>query len=587
MTSDAIPAKQWQREELDLLQVITQEILSTLDLQELLWKVVREVCERLELDFVSVALLREGRELAFRAAHGRNRNEDEGEFLRWGSDVVIPIDHGIVGRAARMRQTQVVGDVLLDADYVEVEFLSSTRSELAVPVLRGDRVIGVLDVQSNAKDGFSEPLVRQVERLAPLVGVAIENARALAHLEARNRQLQLSEAVSRIAVGATDVEDLASRVSVKLREALAVDYVGLSRLRQQAGYLELVGSAAEPGLLSDVPRNVALGEGLSGRAVRCACSLVFDAGVEPTRADALGSWSRSEIAVPLSMGGKPVGLIHLASREPERFGPEDAQLLEAVAGPVSHALANAVAMDKLEDLRAELSGMIVHDLRNPLMVVLTALRVLERIPEVQQDARCQRYLRNAGVAGDELLRLIGSLLDLHKLESGELSLQRTTFSLGDVVTRVVANNRILAEVEEVSLHQELDSDVSPVRADLDLVLRTVENLVGNALKFTPAGGTVRVGVRRASQEELATRQVMSSSGVLLEVVDSGEGIPLEEQERIFEKFGVVKSRKHRVKVSTGLGLALCKRVVTAHGGRIWVDSDPGAGARFAFILPAG
>ena len=90
-------------------------------------------------------------------------------------------------------------------DYVEVDFLPSTRSELAVPMLRGERVLGVLDVQSDAVDGFSDLLVRQVERLAPLVGVAIENARALAHLEERNRHLQLSEAVSRIAVGATDL----------------------------------------------------------------------------------------------------------------------------------------------------------------------------------------------------------------------------------------------------------------------------------------------------------------------------------------------------------------------------------------------
>jgi signal transduction histidine kinase len=242
-------------------------------------------------------------------------------------------------------------------------------------------------------------------------------------------------------------------------------------------------------------------------------------------------------------------------------------------------------MDRLEQLRGELSGMIVHDLRNPLMVVLTALRVLDRVPAVQEDSRCQRYLRNASVAGDELLRMIGSLLDLQKLESGEIKLQRTVFSLGDVVARVVAGSQILAEVEEVDLDAEILPEIPPVRADLDLVLRTVENLVGNAVKFTPAGGRVRARVRAATPEELSVRNLAARTGVLVEVVDSGEGIPEEDQERIFEKFGVVESRKRRVKVSTGLGLAMCKLVIVAHQGVIWVESRPGAGSRFAFILP--
>jgi signal transduction histidine kinase len=125
-----------------------------------------------------------------------------------------------------------------------------------------------------------------------------------------------------------------------------------------------------------------------------------------------------------------------------------------------------------------------------------------------------------------------------------------------------------------------------VRADLDLVLRTVENLVGNALKFTPSGGGVQVAVRPADAAELDRHLAGVARGVLVEVRDSGEGIPLGDQLRIFEKFGVVESRRRRVKVSTGLGLALCKLVVTAHGGAIWVDSQLGQGSRFAFILPA-
>ncbi len=580
------PARVTRRQdaELELYQAITQELLSTLHLEELLWKVVRVVARRLGFDFVCVALFQNERELLFRAAHGGGKDEER-LYQERARDLTLPVDTGLTGRAVHTGQTVLASDVSTDPDYVAVDFLPDTRSELCVPVSRGGRVLGVIDAQSAHVDAFDETVVQQLERVASLVGLAIDNATAHERLEKRNQQLQLSEAVSRIAVGAVDVQDLASRVSVKLREHVGVEYVGVSRFNARDGALELAGSAAEPGFLDTPKRRWRLGEGLLGRVGRTRCTLVFDAAVEATRDDALSPQSQSEIAVPLTSAGKVVGGLHLASREPGFFEPTDAQVLEAVAGPIAHALANAVAMDRLEQLRSELSGMIVHDLRNPLMVVLTALRVLERVPGVQEDARCQRYLRNAGVAGDEVLRMVGSLLDLQKLESGELSLQCSEFSLADVVQRVVVNHRILAEVEEVELSQQIDAEVPAVTADLDLVLRAVENLVGNAVKFTPSGGEVRVAVRRAHPEELAAWRLGVPEGVLVEVVDSGDGIPAEDQERIFEKFGVVESRKRRVKVSTGLGLAMCKLVVTTHGGRIWVDSEVGKGARFAFILP--
>lgn len=572
--------------DLELLQAITQEILGTLRLRELLWKVVEEVGERLCIPFVCLALVRHDKEIVFHAAHG-GRADYRHIFEQSTHSFCTPISTGITGRAVRLRRTQVVEDVAKDPDYLAVPWMLGTHSEVSIPILLRGQVLGVLDVQSPEDQVLSPSVVSQLEYIAPLIGIAVENARAIDDLEDRNRQLRLSEAVSRIAVGASNVSDLANRVSVKIREELSVEYVGVSRIVARDGVLDLLGCALEPGFLGPVESRQRLGQGFLSRVVHSGCSLVFDSSVEPSREEALSNASQSELAVPLSSTGRVVGVLHLASVTSRRFDPEDAQLLEAVATPIAHALASAMAMDRIEQLRGELSGMIVHDLRNPLMVVLTALRVLERVPAVQEDSRCQRYLRNAGVAGDELLRMITSLLDLQKLESGELRLQRTVFSVGDVVARVVAGSQILAEVEEVDLQVSVLPDTPTVLADLDLVLRTVENLVGNAVKFTPAGGNVRVAVRAATAEELASRNIPNSVGVLVEVVDSGEGIPEEEQERIFEKFGVVESRKRRVKVSTGLGLALCKLVITAHQGAIWVESRPGAGARFVFLLPGG
>jgi len=567
-----------------LLQAIAQEILTTRDLKDLLWTVVRAVGDQLGIYYVSIALLEEGR-LVFRSAHGGGLDNKQ---LYAGRDVeamTLPAGRGLAGRAVRRRTTARSDDVFADAEYYAVDFLPDTRSEVAIPIVSHDRVLGVLDVQATDVAAFDERVIRQLELLAPLIGVALDNARIIDRLEDQNRQLALSAAVSRIAVGATDVEDLARRVCVRLREELSVQFVGVTVLDPTGKLLELVGCAMAPGFVTAPPTSWALEHRLLGRAVVSECTLVFDAAVEPSREGGFSDASQSEMAVPLMSAGKVVGVLHLVSTEGSRFDPDDAQVLEALSGPVAHALANAVALRRISELRNDLSSMIVHDVRNPLMVVLTALKVLERVPSVQQDSRCQRYLRNAGAAGDEVLRLVGSLLDIQKLESGELSLQLTQFSLGDVVARVVTNNRILAEVEEVTLDYRTEPDVPSVRADLDLVLRAVENLVGNAVKFTPSGGAVQVAVQPATREELDKHLPGVQRGVLLEVRDSGEGIPGEEQLRIFEKFGVVESRKRRVKVSTGLGLALCKLVVTSHGGAIWVDSQLGQGSRFALILP--
>ncbi len=579
MQADPSPESDFQ-----LLQAIAREILTARDPQELLWTIVRAVRKELGMYYVSIALHEEGR-LVFRAAAGGKLDIEQLFSTLSADEMTLPAGTGLVGRAVRERVTVCVDDVSTDADYYQTEFLGDTRSEVAIPIMSREEVLGVLDVQAVTRAAFDETAVRQLELLAPLIGVALENARVIGTLEDQNRQLALSAAVSRIAVGAADAEDLARRVSIRLREEFSVQYVGVSVLDSAGAVLQLVGSAMERGYVESPPSTWSLEHRLLGRAVSSRCTLVYDAEVEPSADGAFHPTSRCEIAVPLQSGGKVVGILHLVCDETGRFGPLDAQVLEALAGPVAHALSNAVALMRISQLRSDLSSMIVHDLRNPLMVVLTALKVLERVDAVQEDARCQRYLRNAGVAGDEVLRLVGSLLDIQKLESGELSLQLTRFGLGDVISRVIANNRILAEVEEVTLDYHAEPELPAVKADLDLVLRTVENLIGNALKFTPTGGVVQVSVRLATAEELSQKLSGVTAGMLVEVRDSGEGIPTEEQTRIFEKFGVVESRKRRVKVSTGLGLALCKLVVTTHGGVIWVDSQVGQGSRFAFILP--
>ena len=230
-------------------------------------------------------------------------------------------------------------------------------------------------------------------------------------------------------------------------------------------------------------------------------------------------------------------------------------------------------LQELEKLRDDLTHMIVHDLRTPLTSVIAGMMTLEVVGELNDD---QREVMNMAVDGGQtLLSMINDLLDVEKLESGSVQLDYVDLSADELVAAAVRQVASLAESKQITLVQETAAGLPPFRGDSDLLRRTLINLLGNAVKFTPAGGTVTVEAHlRADRQSIG-----------FAVRDTGEGIPAESFTRIFEKFGQVAARKAGRATSTGLGLAFCKLAVEAHGGRIGVESCPGDGSKFTFAVP--
>jgi len=220
-----------------------------------------------------------------------------------------------------------------------------------------------------------------------------------------------------------------------------------------------------------------------------------------------------------------------------------------------------------------LTAMIVHDLRTPLTVIIGALESLT-LPEGQP--LTEEFVPMALMSARRLLGMVNDLLDITKMESGEMKLELAAVSPQEIVQTAAQQAGYLAHEKGLHLTVEVASDVPRVRADEDKMIRTLVNLLSNAVKFTPEGGKVR----------LSARAVEGGKEVEFAVADTGEGIPPEWIERIFEKFGQVESRKSGRKMSTGLGLTFCKMVVEAHGGRIWVESELGQGSTFRLRVPA-
>jgi signal transduction histidine kinase len=226
---------------------------------------------------------------------------------------------------------------------------------------------------------------------------------------------------------------------------------------------------------------------------------------------------------------------------------------------------------ELENLRDGLTHMVIHDLRTPLTALSSGLSTMEacgELNEIQQEI-LEISLQGANTLG----AMINDLLDISKMEDGSLKLEYEELTATELIEAALQQVAPLAADKDLNLVTAIEPNAPPVQADRDKMLRTLVNLLGNAIKFTPQRGTVTIEVQH------------SDGSLTFCVHDTGEGIPEEAFERIFEKFGQVESRKAGKQMSTGLGLTFCKMAVESHGGRIWVESEIGAGSRFSFTLP--
>lgn len=225
----------------------------------------------------------------------------------------------------------------------------------------------------------------------------------------------------------------------------------------------------------------------------------------------------------------------------------------------------------VQRMKNEFISVVSHELRTPLTSIRGSLGLLASGQLGDLSAKGQRLLEIAVQNSDRLIRLINDILDIERIESGKVTLEKRDCCADELVAGAMEMVQAMAEKAGVALY----SHVQPVGlvADPDRITQTLTNLLSNAIKFSPSDSAVTVRVERTGQE------------VLFTVQDQGRGVPGDKQQAIFERFQQVDASDSREKGGTGLGLAICRSIVQQHGGRIWVESIPGAGATFCFTLP--
>ncbi len=281
---------------------------------------------------------------------------------------------------------------------------------------------------------------------------------------------------------------------------------------------------------------------------------------------------RSIIGVPLRVGDKCLGVIFLASIQPRVYGPEDLLVADEFGRRAALFLENARlhrAARRAIQARDDVLGVVAHDLRNPLgniAMQVELLRPLGNAPERRSRKPVERIQR----ATTRMNRLIQDLLDITRIEAGQLSIERAPVQVGRTVSEFVEAQTPLASSSSLELRLDLAPDLGEVFADRDRLLQVLENLVDNAVKFTRPGGRVTIGAAPRDDE------------VLFWVADTGPGIEAGDMPHLFDRFWQARRVGRQ---GAGLGLPIVKGIVEGHGGRIWVESQVGVGSTFFFTLP--
>jgi len=310
-------------------------------------------------------------------------------------------------------------------------------------------------------------------------------------------------------------------------------------------------------------------------------------GAEFVPVTAFQSW----LTMPIESEGQLWGALGFASLYAAHYAQDDLRIAHLLAIQLANAIRNAThfaeinslyskltqtyqELQRAEERRDDMMHMVVHDLRNPLNVINISLDLLRDLLQQQQVVDRFQSIDRARRASGHMSNLINDMLDFSKLEDQEYHAHFTLFPLTDLLTELATEWQLYASKEQKQLQLEWASDLPQIAADLRLIRRVLDNLLSNAFKFTLPGDTICLGARARLD------------GIEVYVTDSGPGIPVAYQQRIFDKFfQVTTMHGEPFSPGAGLGLAFCKLAVAVHGGAIWVESQEQQGSTFRFTLP--
>ncbi len=531
--------------ELATLNDIAAAVTSSLDPREIYHLVMEKINQFFRVDAGSLLMLdEETGELVF------VMTLEEGQEKLVG--LRVPAGMGIVGDVARTQQYAIVHDVDRDPRFyraVSDGIGYDVRSILCVPIVVKGRSIGVIELLNKRTGHFTEEEAIRLTRMAATIGIAIENAhlfqqvstvrdRFEAIVNSTNDGILMADMRGVIVAG----NPAAARIFHRSRESLIGCQLD-----------ELIGELMSRALVVEEP--TWLNEGALHRVIE------IELNDGPVR------YVRHTTLPVLDTAGMQIGRL---------------------------ALFEDIAKEReLARLREDYTGMLIHDLRAPLTAIMNGIMMMLRGLGGPVSEQQRELLQIAYQGSQTMLEMVNTLLDISKMEQGRMNLNLEPLSPYALVDEAIERLQASIQQRHINLVQDLAIGLPPIEADRDKIVRVLQNLIDNAVKFSPDGGMVTIGGRYLSFASdtaggvhpdlpLALPDMAAGEWLIFWVRDEGPGIPPQYHARIFEKFGQVQQQKSR---GTGLGLTFCKLAVEAHRGKIWLQSREGLGSTFAFALP--
>jgi signal transduction histidine kinase len=503
----------------------------------------------------------------------------------------------VAGRVALEGKSIHVADIDLDPELTLLQGpgVSRMRTVLGVPLLREGKPIGMLVMTRVKVEPFTDKQIELVSTFADQAVIAIENARLFDEVQARTEDLaeslqQQTATADVLKIISRSAFDLMTVLDTLLRSAVRLCEADQGTVAQRKGnrffrsvsfgfsdeFMEFVKDRpVEPG------RDTGTGRALLEGKVIHIPDVEADPDYTWKQAQKLGGF-RTMLGVPMLREGVPVGVLTLTRKEVRPFTDKQIELVATFADQAAIAIENVRLFDEIQDKSRQLADAsrhksqflanMSHELRTPLNAILgyTEL-VLDGIYGDTQ-GKMRDVLDRIQKNGRHLLGLINDVLDLSKIEAGQLSLALSDYSLKDVVQSVFSAVEPLAAEKNLGFRIEMPPKLPPGHGDERRLTQVLLNLVGNAIKFTDTG-------------EIAIKAEAQNGSFTVAVRDTGPGISEADRDKIFEEFQQADSSVTRKKGGTGLGLSISRRIIEMHGGRLWVESDIGRGSTFSFTLP--
>jgi signal transduction histidine kinase/putative methionine-R-sulfoxide reductase with GAF domain len=510
---------------------------------------------------------------------------------------LMPSRKGPTRLAALERRAVHIADMTIEPGFSPVSLhFEEARTVLSVPLLHDAVLVGVLTMWRREVRPFTEQQVALVQTFADQAVIAIENTRLFTQLQARTMELTRSvgelRALGEVGQAISSTLDLRTVLSTIVARATHLSGTDAGVIYEYEEQREIFVPRATEQLEAEIVETmlatpVRKGEGATGRLAEVhEPNQVPDILVAPAESRVRGALVRAGyralLAIPLVREDHLLGGLTVVRKRPGEFSAEIIELLRTFATQSALAIQNARLFREIADKsrqlevasqhKSEFLANMSHELRTPLNAIIGFSEVMSEGMFGELNEKQQEYSQDIHASGQHLLSLINDILDLSKIEAGRMELELTEVNLPTAIENALILVRERAGRRGIALETHVDERLGQIQADERKIRQVVLNLLSNAIKFTPEGGSINV------------RAIPGAGVVEVSVSDTGVGIAPEDQEAIFEEFRQVGTAAKKVE-GTGLGLALSRKFIELHGGRIWVQSQVGAGSTFTFTVP--